>query len=48
MYNFHGDFVYGALLIIYGLIGAIQVFQGKDFRHIIIGSRPANYLQKNN
>src|SRR5687768_13576502 len=33
----------GALFILYGLIGAIQVFQGKDFRYVIIGNRLANY-----
>ena len=45
---FGAIFLGGALFIIYGLIGAIQVFQGKDFRYIFIGNRLANYLQKNN
>ena len=39
--------IVGALFILYGLFGAIQVFQGKDFR-AIIGNRLANYLQNNN
>ena len=43
---FGAIFVGGALFIIYGLIGAFQTFQGKDFRYIIIGNRLANYLQK--
>lgn len=38
----------GGLFIIYGLIGAIQVFRGKDFRYIIIGKWLRNYLQKGN
>ena len=41
-------FVGGALFVIYGLFAAIQIFQGKDFRYIIIGNRLENYLQKNN
>lgn len=45
---FGAIFIGGALFVVYGLIGAIQVFQGKDFRYIIIGNRLANYLQKNN
>jgi uncharacterized protein len=44
---FGAIFVGGALFVIYGLIGAIQVFQGKNFRYIILGDRLANYLQKN-
>ena len=43
---FGAIFVGGALFIIYGLFGAFQTFQGKDFRYIIIGNRLANYLQK--
>ena len=45
---FGAIFIGGALFILYGLIGAIQVFQGKDFRYVIIGNRLATYLQKNN
>ena len=45
---FGAIFIGGALFILYGLIGAIQVFQGKDFRYIIIGNQIVNYLQKNN
>lgn len=45
---FGAIFVGGALFVIYGLIAAIQVFLGKDFRYIFIGNRLENYLQKNN
>lgn len=45
---FGAIFLGGALFVIYGLIAAIQVFQGKDFRYIIIGNRLADYLQKSN
>jgi uncharacterized Tic20 family protein len=38
----------GALFILYGLVGAIMTFQGKNFRYIIIGHRLASYLQKSN
>jgi uncharacterized Tic20 family protein len=41
-------FIGGAFFILYGLIGAFQVFQGKDFRYIIIGNRLVNYLKKSN
>ena len=41
-------FVGGALFIIYGIIAAVQVFQGKDFRYRIIGNRLMDYLKKNN
>jgi uncharacterized Tic20 family protein len=41
-------FIGGAVFVIYGLVGAIQVFQGKDFHYIIIGDRLVNYLKKNN
>lgn len=43
---FGGMFLGGALFVVYGVIGAIQVFQGKDFRYIVVGNRLANYLQK--
>ena len=39
-------FVGGAIFIIYGIVGAVLTFQGKDFRYIIIGKRLADYLQK--
>ena len=45
---FGAIFVGGALFVIYGLIAAIQVFQGKDFRYILIGNRLDKYLQQNN
>jgi uncharacterized Tic20 family protein len=41
-------FIGGGIFIIYGLIGAIQIFRGKDFRYFIIGNRLADYLKKNN
>jgi len=43
---FGAIFVGGAILIIYGIIGAINAFQGRNFRYLIIGNRLANYLQK--
>jgi uncharacterized Tic20 family protein len=45
---FGAIFVGGALFVIYGIIGAVQVFQGKDFRYAIIGNRLMNYLNTNN
>jgi len=39
-------FIGGALFVLYGIIGAVQAFQGKDFRYIIIGNRLMNYLDK--
>jgi uncharacterized protein len=39
-------FVGGAIFVIYGIIGAVNAFQGKNFRYIIIGNRLAEYLQK--
>ena len=39
-------FVGGAIFVIYGIIGAINAFQGKNFRYIIIGNRLTNYLKK--
>lgn len=36
----------GAVMIIYGLIGAIMTFQGKDFRYVLIGNRLANFLEQ--
>ena len=43
---FGAMFVGGAIFIIYGLIGAFQVFQGKDFRYIVIGKWLNKYLQE--
>lgn len=37
----------GAIFVIYGLVAAIQTFQGKDFRYIFLGNRLARYLQNN-
>jgi uncharacterized Tic20 family protein len=39
-------FIGGAVFIIYGLVGAIATFQGKDFRYLMIGNRLANYLNR--
>jgi uncharacterized Tic20 family protein len=39
-------FLGGAIFIIYGIIGAVAIFQGKEFRYLIIGKRLADYLQK--
>lgn len=44
---FGAIFVGGAIFIVYGLVGAISTFQGKDFRYIVIGKRLAAYLQNN-
>jgi uncharacterized protein len=43
---FGAIFVGGAIFVIYGIIGAVSVFQGRDFRYLFIGNRLANYLQK--
>ena len=44
---FGAIFIGGILFVIYGVIGAIQVVQGKDFRYIILGNRLRNYLTRN-
>jgi uncharacterized Tic20 family protein len=44
--------VFGAILlcelvfIVYGIIGAVMVFQGKPFRYVIIGKRLERYMQQ--
>jgi uncharacterized Tic20 family protein len=43
---FGAIFIGGGLFVLYGLVGAIQVFQGKDFRYFVIGHRLEKYLQK--
>jgi uncharacterized Tic20 family protein len=43
---FGAIFIGGAIFIIYGIVGAVATFQGKEFRYIIIGNRLADYLQK--
>jgi uncharacterized Tic20 family protein len=40
-------FLGGFAFIIYGVIGAIQAFRGKNFRYILIGNRLEQYLQRN-
>ena len=34
------------LFLGYGIVGAIQVFQGKDFRYIVIGDQVERFMQK--
>ncbi len=41
-----GMFLGQGLFLIYGLIGAIQTFRGRDFRYVILGNRLAKYLQE--
>ena len=35
----------GLFLVVYGLVGAASVFQGKDFRYVVIGKRIEAYLE---
>lgn len=42
-----GMFVGSGIFIVYGIVGAIMTFQGKDFHYAIIGKRLKDYLQKN-
>jgi hypothetical protein len=43
-----GCMMLGTLVfIVYGLIGAAMVLQGKDFRYIVIGDQLKRYLQAN-
>ena len=39
-------FIGSGIFIVYGLIGAILTFQGKNFHYFILGNRLENYLQK--
>jgi uncharacterized Tic20 family protein len=42
-----GTVVIGSIVfIIYGLVGAAMVLQGKEFRYIVIGKRLERYLQQ--
>jgi uncharacterized Tic20 family protein len=42
-----GALVIGNIIyVIYGLVGAVMVLQGKEFRYIVIGKRLERYLQK--
>lgn len=36
----------GFVFIIYGVVGAVNAFQGKPFRYIILGKRIERYLQQ--
>ena len=38
----------GLLLIGYGLVAAVLVFQGRDFRYLLIGRWVENYINKEN
>jgi uncharacterized Tic20 family protein len=44
---FGAIFIGGAIFIIYGMVGAIMTFQGKDFHYVVIGKRLVRYLEKN-
>lgn len=39
-------FIGGAIFILYGVVGAIITFQGRNFRYAIIGNSLERYLQK--
>ena len=39
-------FLGGIVFIIYGLVAAVLVLQGRDFRYVILGERLERYLQK--
>lgn len=41
-------FMGGAIFILYGIVGAVMTFQGKNFRYMILGNWLAGYLQKGN
>jgi uncharacterized Tic20 family protein len=43
---FGAIFMGGAIFVIYGIIGAVNVFQGKNFHYLVIGNSLAKYLQK--
>ncbi|MBN2501274.1 MAG: DUF4870 domain-containing protein [Anaerolineales bacterium] len=44
---FGAIFIGGAIFIIYGIVGAIMTFQGRNFHYIVIGKQLARYLEKN-
>lgn len=37
-------FVFGFVLIAYGIVGAVQAFQGKPFRYLLVGKWVERYL----
>jgi uncharacterized Tic20 family protein len=39
-------FLCGFLFIVYGVIGAVMVFQGKPFRYILIGKRIESFMDR--
>ena len=40
-----GLFLFGFAFVVYGVIGAILVFQGKPFRYAVIGKRVERFMQ---
>jgi uncharacterized Tic20 family protein len=36
----------GVIFVVYGIVGAVMTFQGKEFRYAMIGNRLANYLDR--
>jgi len=36
----------GITFVIYGIVGAVSVFQGKDFRYIVVGKRVEHFWQE--
>jgi uncharacterized Tic20 family protein len=40
-------FLFGIIYVVYGVVAAIRVFQGVDFRYAVIGRRLESYLEKN-
>jgi len=41
-------FIGGVIFVIYGVVGAVMTFQGKDFRYAVIGNRLTKYLEQGN
>ena len=39
-------FLGGFVFVVYGVVGAVMVFQGKTFRYILIGTRVEHFMQK--
>jgi uncharacterized Tic20 family protein len=43
---FGGIFIGGAIFILYGIVGAVMAFQGKEFRYALIGNQLAKYMEQ--
>ena len=43
---FGSMFVFGFFFIVYGIIGAVMVLQGNNFRYALMGSRIERFLQR--